>query len=321
MSAEPVNPEGPISLIVRGMRWEADGALAMRLEHPDGVELPEWEAGAHIDVTLPNGVERQYSLVSDPRERTHWAIVVLREDVSRGGSRFIHRELRPGDALVSSPPRNNFAYGPAEETIFIAGGIGMTAILPMIREAELAESRWRLLYIGRSLSRMAFLRHNLLAGPHSTILAGDRDARVDLKAWIGDVGEDHAVYACGPQRMLDELETLSVDWPAGTLHVERFQPKSFDDFGDGEAFEVEARTSGLRVTVDAGCSILDALEKAGIPVPSSCLEGVCGTCETRIIDGEAEHRDSILDPIEQQANETMMICVSRSKTPTLVLDI
>lgn len=168
---------------------------------------------------------------------------------------------------------------------------------------------------------MAFEREPLLRGPEVTVVAADRDARLDLEAWIGRPDDGIVVYACGPARMLDALEEQSVDWPRGALHLERFQPKVFSDVDDGSTFDVEARRSGLRVTVESSCTILETLERAGIGVPSSCLEGVCGTCETRIIDGEAEHRDSILAPDERIANESMMICVSRSRQPTLVLDI
>ena len=144
---------------------------------------------------------------------------------------------------------------------------------------------------------------------------------MSLSEWIGYVADGTQIYSCGPERMLDELEELSAGWPRGTLRVERFQARNFAELGDGEDFDVVAQRSGMRVSVGAGCSILETLEQAGIGVPSSCLEGVCGTCETTIVDGEAEHRDSILSVDERETNETMMICVSRSRTPELVLDI
>jgi ferredoxin-NADP reductase len=328
-----------LELMVRAMRLAADDVLAIRLERPDGGELPAWTPGAHLDVRFGNGVERQYSLCSDPADRTGWEIAILREEVSRGGSRFVHDALRPGQVVETSHPLNTFelvhapdaphepgapdsADRPATgETLFIAGGIGITPLLPMVAATAAAGRAWRLAYLGRSRRRMAFADSPLLAGPETTLVAADEHPRIDLSAWIGTPTSATRIYACGPQRLLDQLEEMSAAWPKGTLHVERFQAKSFADLGDGDAFEVEARRSGLRVTVDSGCSILEMLEQAGIPVPSSCLEGVCGTCETTIIDGEAEHRDSILSPDEQEANETMMVCVSRSKTPSLVLDL
>jgi len=314
-------PDERIDLVVRGMRWEAEGVLLLTLERPDGGALPAWEPGAHIDLRLPNDVERQYSLCSDPADASTWDVAVLREDVSRGGSRYVHRDLRPGDRVHSGPPHNNFALAQASQTVFVAGGIGITAILPMIRAVAAAGRPWRLAYLGRSRERMAYLRHPVLQGPEVTVVSTDRDPRLELREWIGAPGAHDAVYACGPASMLDALEELSGSWPHGVLHMERFQPKVYADAGDGETFDVEARRSGLKVTVEPHCTILEMLEQAGIGVPSSCLEGVCGTCETTIIDGEAEHRDSILTPDEREANETMMICVSRSKLPTLVLDI
>lgn len=310
-----------LDLVVRAMRWEAQDVLGLRLERADRGELPAWSPGAHVDLRFENGVERQYSLCSSPDDRRGWEVAVLQETVSRGGSRYVHRELRPGHRVSAGRPRNTFDLEAAEETVFVAGGIGITALMPMIRTVEAEGRPWRLAYLGRSRDRMAFLDEPVLADGAVTLVPADRSQRLDLAEWIGPVGGGVRVYACGPQRMLDELEGLATAWPKRALRVERFQPKSFADLGDGEAFEVEARRSGLRVTVDAGCSILEMLERAGIPVPSSCLEGVCGTCETAIVDGEAEHRDSILSADEQEANETMMICVSRSKTPSLVLDL
>nr|WP_274637639.1 PDR/VanB family oxidoreductase [Microbacterium bovistercoris] len=310
-----------LDLIVRTMRWEADDVLLLSLERADGADLPVWTPGAHIDLRLPNEVERQYSLCSDPDDRSAWQVAILREEISRGGSRYVHRELRPGQHVTAGVPHNNFALAESARAVFVAGGIGITAVLPMIRAAAAAGRPWRLAYLGRTRERMAYLRHPLLSGPEVTVVSSDHDPRLELAEWIGAVRESDAVYACGPARMLDALEELSDSWPRGVLHMERFQPKVYADAGDGETFEVEARRSGLRVAVEPHCTILDMLEQAGIPAPSSCLEGVCGTCETSIIDGEADHRDSILTPDEREANETMMICVSRSKLPMLVLDI
>jgi len=310
-----------IELVVRAMRWEAQDVLLLTLERLDGGELPEWAPGAHIDLLLPNGVERQYSLCSDPADRAHWHVAVLREEISRGGSRFVHTHLRPGDVVRARAPHNTFALTETGGVAFVAGGIGITPLLPMIRAVAASGRPWRLAYLGSSRDRMAYSRDSLLTGPETSVVCRDVEPRLDLATWIGVPESDDAVYACGPAGMLDALEALSMSWPPGTLHVERFQPKVFADVDDGSSFEVEARASGMRVTVESHCSILEALEQAGIGVPSSCLEGVCGTCETRIVDGEAEHRDSILDPQERASNETMMICVSRSKLPALVLDI
>ncbi|MCR2817411.1 PDR/VanB family oxidoreductase [Microbacterium sp. zg.Y1090] len=317
----PASTDESIDLIVRDMRWEADDVLRLGLERLDGSSLPSWEAGAHIDLVLPVGVERQYSLSSDPSDSSRWEVAVLREAVSRGGSRFIHSELRPGARVQARGPVNTFPLTDAQEYLFVAGGIGITALLPMIEAVARAGKPFRVAYLGRQRARMAYLADPLLQGPRVTVVAADEHERLDLDAWLAAPASGTTVYACGPARLLDTLEAASAKWPGGLLRVERFQPKVFADVADDSLFEVEARRSGLRVTVESTCTILEMLEQAGVPVPSSCLEGVCGTCETTILDGEAEHRDSILAPDERAANETMMICVSRSKLPTLVLDI
>jgi len=311
-----------LTLRVRAMRREAEDVLSLELEDPSGAPLPPWEPGAHIDLRFANGVERQYSLCSDPADGSAWRIAVLAESPSRGGSRYVHRSLRVGDLVASSAPVNHFALVPADEYVFVAGGIGITPILPMAADAARRGAAWRLAYLGSTGGRMAFLGAGPLAdGAAVRIVQGDRDGRLDLDAWIGVPGPGTAVYACGPERMLDGLEQLSAGWPRGALHLERFQPKTFGESQGAESFEVVASRSDLVVTVDRGCSILEMLESAGIGVPSSCLEGVCGTCETAVIDGAPEHRDSILTPDERESNETMMICVSRSLGDRLVLDI
>lgn len=318
---EADSPEQHLTLRVRAVRWEARDVLSLELDDPTGADLPAWEPGAHIDLRFANGVERQYSLCSDPDDRTTWRVAVLAEEVSRGGSRYVHRSLRVGEVVTSSAPVNNFHLVPAAEYVFVAGGIGITPILPMLAAATRRGIPWRLAYLGSAEERMAFLSAPELRGGEAMLVRGDIDERIDLSAWIGTPAAESAVYACGPERMLDALEQLSSAWLRGSLHIERFQAKTFGESQGADSFEVVASRSGLAVTVDRGCSILDMLEKAGIGVPSSCLEGVCGTCETAVIDGAPEHRDSILTPDEQESNETMMICVSRSLGDRLVLDI
>ncbi|WP_258133889.1 PDR/VanB family oxidoreductase [Microbacterium sp. MYb45] len=315
------SPEASLALRVRAMRWEARDVLSLELDDPTGAPLPAWEPGAHIDLRFANGVERQYSLCSDPADRTAWRVAILAESPSRGGSRYVHQSLRVGELVTVSAPINHFALTPATEYVFVAGGIGITPILPMLSEAVRRGIPWRLAYLGSTEERMAFLRYPQLAGGETLLVRGDADERLDLAAWIGVPSAGTAVYACGPERMLDALEQLSLDWPHGALHLERFQPKTFGESQGADTFEVVATRSDLVVTVDRGCSILEMLESAGIGVPSSCLEGVCGTCETTVIDGTPEHRDSILTPDERESNETMMICVSRSLGERLVLDI
>ena len=322
MSQQGSDPlERVLTLRVHEMRWEAQDVLSLVLDDPSGALLPGWTAGAHIDLRFANGVERQYSLCSDPTDRTAWRIAILAEKSGRGGSRYVHQELRVGDLVTTSTPINHFPLADASEYLFVAGGIGITPMLPMLAEVARRGARWRLAYLGSGSERMAFAHHPTIIYVNSPMVRRDRDDRLDLAAWIGSLNDGAAVYACGPERMLNALEQLSVQWPHGTLHVERFQPKTFGASEGAEVFEVEARRSGIVVGVDRGCSIIEMLERAGVGVPSSCLEGVCGTCETAVIEGAPEHRDSILTPDERESNETMMICVSRSLGPNLVLDI
>lgn len=315
------SPDQRLTLRVRAMRQEARDVLSLELDDPTGADLPAWEPGAHIDLRFANGVERQYSLCSDPDDRTAWRVAVLAESPSRGGSRYVHQTLRVGDPVTASGPINHFELIPASEYVFVAGGIGITPILPMAQAATRRGVPWRLAYLGSARERMAFLPATQLVGGELLLVRGDIDDRLDLEAWIGTPTAETGVYACGPERMLDALEEMSAAWPRGALHVERFQAKTFGESQGAESFEVVASRSDLVVTVDRGCSILEMLESAGIGVPSSCLEGVCGTCETAVVDGAPEHRDSILTPDERESNETMMICVSRSLGDRLVLDI
>lgn len=310
-----------LSLRVDELRLEARDILSVLLRDPSGAPLPDWEPGAHIDVLFGSGVERQYSLCSEPGDRSSWRFAVLREPVSRGGSSYVHESLRPGELLSVSLPSNNFELADAGSYVFVAGGIGITPLLPMIQSVAARGADWRLAYLGGSAERMAFTGSAAVAGDNATLVAGDRDERLDLAAWLGPVDADTRVYACGPERLLASLEELSAGWASGVLRLERFQAKALSEPLSTEAFDVEARRSGVTVRVETGCSILDMLEKAGIGVPNSCLEGVCGTCETDVIAGDVDHRDSILSADEREASESMMICVSRATSPTLVLDI
>jgi ferredoxin-NADP reductase len=309
------------SLRVRDVRWEAEGVLSIGLTDPSGRELPAWSAGAHVDVRLSSAIERQFSLCSDPADRRTWRIAVLREEVSRGGSRHVHEVLRPGDLLDVRSPVNNFGLRPAPRYVFVAGGIGITPILPMIRSVRDLGLPWRLAYLGRRAAGMAFATDPLLDSPAAQLFAADRGERIDLAAWIGGPDDGAAVYCCGPRRLLDAAEALAGGWAPGTLRTERFQPVPRPAGQSDGTFTVDCARSGCSVAVGPGHSILARLEEAGLDVPSSCREGVCGTCETRLLAGVPEHRDSILAPDEREAGEVMMICVSRARTPALVLDI
>ncbi|OFI38698.1 hypothetical protein BIU82_04150 [Arthrobacter sp. SW1] len=320
-------------MTVGGIQAEADGVVSLTLENPDGGALPAWEPGAHIDLLLPNGLLRQYSLCSDPADTARWRVAVLREPEGRGGSRYIHEQLRAGDAVEVRGPKHNFRgdAGTPGERLFIAGGIGITPLLPMVRAAAAADEPWRLLYLGRSRRSMAFLDELAVLDPDRTrvrIHAKDDAGPLDLGDYLAEAG-GAVVLACGPARLLAELRTAHMAGTVAGLAFEDFGadalPEEAADGGAaGEAgnapFVVET-ADGTEVEVSADESILDALHRAGVPALNSCRKGTCGTCETPVLDGVPEHRDGILSDEEREANDTMMICVSRCRGARLVLDI
>lgn len=311
------------SAVVVNITNEANGVVSLDLASSDNAELPEWEPGAHIDLILAPGLERQYSLCGNPHDRQRWRIAVLREPESRGGSKEVHERLRVGDQVRYRGPRNNFALIEEREYLFIAGGIGITPILPMIAQCEAVGSPWRLVYGGRNASSMAFTDTLREYGERVTIWPQDRFGHIDLDALLNEPSQGLAIYCCGPGVLLDAVESRFERWPAqtGTLHVERFRPRAGALEGRNTAFEVFLDCSDLEIMVSADQSILNAIEAAGVHVPTSCREGTCGTCETVVLDGTPEHRDSFLTQQEKELNEVMMPCCSRSLGSRLVLDL
>ncbi|MEV1082584.1 PDR/VanB family oxidoreductase [Streptomyces sp. NPDC050211] len=305
-------------LVVDRTESAADGVLALTLRHPLGEELPAWEPGAHIDVVLGPELERQYSLCGDPADRSVWRVAVLREPDGRGGSAYVHGQLGPGDKVRVRGPRNHFALASAPRYHFIAGGIGITPILPMLAAAEAAGAEWTLLYGGRSRRSMAFTEELRRYGDRVTVAPQDEAGLLDLASVLDDLPEGTLVYCCGPGPLLDAVEERC---PAGVLHVERFSPKEQQRTGDDEEFEVVLQQSGRTLTVPPDVSVLDTVRAAGVEVLFSCTEGTCGTCETDVIEGTPDHRDSVLTDEEREAGETMLICVSRCQGKRLVLDL
>jgi ferredoxin-NADP reductase len=304
-------------LVVEGREFAADGVLALTLRHPLGEELPAWEPGAHVDVVLGPDLERQYSLCGDPADRTVWRIAVLREPAGRGGSAHVHERMRQGDKVRVRGPRNHFALRPAPRYRFVAGGIGITPVLPMLAAAEAAGAEWTLLYGGRTRRSMAFTEELDRYGDRVTIAPQDETGLLDLASVLDDLPEGTLVYCCGPGPLLDAVEARC---PAGVLHVERFEAK-VQETGQNTEFEVELARSGRTLTVPADVSVLDVVRDAGVEVLFSCTEGTCGTCETDVLEGDPDHRDSVLTDEEREAGETMLICVSRCRGKRLVLDL
>ncbi len=303
---------------VAARRTLAEGVIELELATADGSAPPAWDPGAHVDLHLPGGMIRQYSLCGEPGGALQ--VAVLREAEGRGGSRHLHDVTAVGDTLPVGLPRNNFALEPSPRYLFIAGGIGITPLVPMIAAARAAGAGWSLLYGGRSRRSMAFL-DSLERSAEVTVAPEEEVGLLDLGAVLGTPGPDTLIYSCGPEPLLLAVEEASAHWPAGALHVERFKARTDLPTDAGHAFEVVLARSGLSLTVEPGQSILEAVSAAGLPAPSSCQEGTCGTCETTVLEGEPDHRDSVLTPADQAAGDCMMICCSRARGERLVLDL
>ncbi|WP_180684544.1 PDR/VanB family oxidoreductase [Tepidicella baoligensis] len=316
-----------LQAIVRGLRREASHVLSVEL-CPVNFEdhFPSFEPGSHIDLILEEGLVRSYSLCNDSAENDRYVLGVLKEKNSRGGSAFIHERLRVGQELTISVPRNNFPLVVGEhESVFVAGGIGVTPILSMLRSLSRQKKPATLYYCARSKPEAAFL-DDISQLASSTLKVNyhfddEQGCAPSLKKLMSGHSKDSHFYCCGPLPMLDAFEAACSELGLLNLHIERFSaPVTRGELAASE-FVVELRKSGLMVNVRKDQSILDAVIDAGCMPDHSCREGLCGACETRIIEGEADHRDSILTSKEQAENKSMMICVSRSKSQMLVLDL
>ncbi|MGN9762182.1 PDR/VanB family oxidoreductase [Streptomyces sp. SD31] len=290
-----------LRLTVTAREAVAEGVVQLRLE---GHDLPRWEPGAHVDLVLPSGLVRQYSLCGDPEDTSSYTVATRLVEDGRGGSREVHEQVREGTELEVRGPRNRFPLVTAPSYVFVAGGIGITPILPMLRALP-AGTEWRLLYAGRTRESMPFLEEvEKLGGDRVTVVAG----RPDLDAL--DIPEGAAVYCCGPEGL---MTAVAERWPG--VHLERFTPRTLS----GGAFEVELRRSGRTLTVPADSSVLAAV-RAELPNTAySCEQGFCGTCQQRVLEGEVDHRDELLTDAERA--DSMLICVSRARSDRLVLDM
>jgi ferredoxin-NADP reductase len=306
---------------VAAKRQVADGVVALTLAAADGRPLPAWEPGAHVDLVLDGAPTRQYSLCGDPTDHGAYRLGILRDPDGRGSSLFVHDRLAVGDRVHVRGPRNNFPLVGSPRYLFVAGGIGITPLLPMIRAAEAAGADWRLVYGGRRRASMAFLDELAGYGDRVSVRPQDETGLLDLDALLGTPQPDTLVYCCGPEPLLAAVEQRCAGWPRGALHVERFAPRPQAEPARAVAFDVVLAQSGRTLTVPPDRSILSVLEQAGVGVLSSCAEGTCGTCETTVLEGVPEHRDSVLDEQERERNDCMMICVSRACSDRLVLDL
>lgn len=311
-----VLPLGTRPLVVAGIRRETDDVLELELRDPDGGDLPEWAPGAHIDLWAVPQRGGQYSLLGDPADRSLWRIGVYREPESRGVSRTVHESLRIGDRVPVGGPRNNFTLVDAPEYLFVAGGIGITPLLPMLAAAEDAGRPSELHWATRG-DRGPF--EAALHGRSGIHRYTPATSRLDLRALLAEASDGLVVYGCGPDRMLDELETLASEFGLD-VHLERFTGVAAVRDGD-RPFELELASTGERLTVPADRSALSVLQDRGIQVLTACGEGNCGSCETKVLSGAVEHRDVLLTPAQRAAGDRMMVCVSRAAGERVVIDL
>ncbi|GAB4967688.1 PDR/VanB family oxidoreductase [Mycobacterium avium subsp. hominissuis] len=314
------------ALRVELARREARDVISLRLVHPQGLPLPAWTPGAHIDIILPSGKVRQYSLCGDPADRDAYTIAVLREQAGRGGSIEIHDPALVGQNVGVSQPRNHFPLVEAENYLFIAGGIGITPILPMMRAVEARGIPWRIVYGGRARDSMAFVTDiEALGGNRVELCPQNETGMLDVESIARSATADTAIYCCGPEGLIKAVENACQRYmPPGALHVERFAPSNPSPTRPqqpGKSFDVELRRTGVVLHVPPDRSLLDVVREAVPTVLSSCEEGFCGACEVKVLDGLPEHHDTVLTDAEREKNDTMMICVGRAKSARLVLDL
>jgi phthalate 4,5-dioxygenase reductase subunit len=317
---------GPMMLQVTRTEPEAQGIQRIELRHPDGRPLPPFTAGAHVRVRTPAGAYRHYSLANAPYETERYELAVKREEAGRGGSRSMVDALKVGDRIEVHAPENQFALDErARSFVLIAGGIGITPIRSMALQLAAEGTRdFRVYYLTRAPEVTAFL-DELRGGelvPHVHIHhdGGDPARAFDLWPVLEKPGSLHGrhVYCCGPSALMDAVRDMTGHWPTSAVHFERFGADT-QPHADDVAFEVALARSGRRLHVPVGRSMLDVLRDEGVHVPSSCESGTCGSCKTRLLGGEADHRDMVL--LEEEKSQYVMVCVSRARTPELVLDL
>ncbi|MFC8247060.1 PDR/VanB family oxidoreductase [Streptomyces chartreusis] len=292
-----------LRVLVAAREEVAEEVVQLRLE---GHDLPRWEPGAHLDLVLPSGLVRQYSLCGDPEDDSSYTVATRLVPDGRGGSREVHEQIRAGMELEVRGPRNRFPLVEAESYVFVAGGIGITPVLPMLRAVP-DGVEWRLLYCGRDRASMPFLEDvEELGRDRVTVVEGP----ADLDGFLADVPEGAAVYCCGPEGLMAAVQER---FPR--VRLERFAPRT----SGGDAFEVELRRSGRTLSVPAGSTVLAAVRAEFPNTLYSCEQGFCGTCQQRVLEGEVDHRDELLTDAERA--DSMLICVSRARGDRLVLDM
>ncbi|WP_336083827.1 PDR/VanB family oxidoreductase [Nocardia sp. SSK8] len=307
-----------IPLTIERIAPLAEDVVGLTLVSPTGADLPPWRPGSHLDLVLPSGKQRQYSLCGDPEDRRHYRIGVRRIADGAGGSIEVHEQLKVGQTLRIRGPRNAFDFIAAPSYLFVAAGIGITPILPMVRAASRAGARWKLIYLGRSRATMPFLDElSALGGGRVEIRPDDECGTPDIGEVMGRAEPGASIYVCGPPPVLDAAQRLAFAVnPTGSLHTERF---SALPVVDGREFEVTLARSGTTVRVGADETALAAILRATPDAVYSCRQGFCGTCKVAVLAGAVEHRDRKLLDTERESH--MLTCVSRAAGESLVLDL
>jgi ferredoxin-NADP reductase len=316
-------------LRVTQMTWEAESVVSLRLSRIESDDpLPAWEPGAHIDVYVPDGTTRQYSLCGDPGDLSYWQVAVLREPDGRGGSAFVHDQLRVGDLLMVTRPKNHFVLEDAPFHALVAGGVGITPLMAMAEHLAREGRPFHLTYGGRSTGSMAFRRRLAALGDHVTMLAEDTDGRPDLDAVVKDLPDGGLVYVCGPLGLLRAVQSA-----AETVHGPEADMVRFELFSrtgleppepaaiDADSYELVLARSGHTLRLAPETNILDVVLALGVEVENDCRDGICGSCVTPVRAGTVDHRDLVLTKREQAAMDQMLVCVSRPTCPRLELDL
>jgi phthalate 4,5-dioxygenase reductase subunit len=320
MTANDLPP--PMPLRVTRNDQIADGIHLLEFRDPDGKQLPEFSAGAHIGVRVPNGLLRKYSLCNDPAERNRYQIAVKRESNGRGGSCNLIDNVKAGDELTVTAPVNDFGLPPrAQDFLFIAGGIGVTPMMAMIRQVMAEGKRFRLFYCSRSPETTAF-REELAAPQFKEMVTihydqGHASRSLDLRPILAERKNREHLYCCGPRPLMEAVRAMTDHWSPTAVHFEAFSEAETHKAGD-KPFKVRLARSGAVIDVPTDKTILEALRDHGLEVPSSCETGTCGTCRTKLLAGEADHRDLVL--AEHERKDTIMICVSRARSYEITID-
>lgn len=306
---------------VVSVRDVAVDTRAYELAPADGRPLPGYAAGAHIDVHVPAGVVRQYSLCGSIALPNRYTIAVKKEPSGRGGSLSMHDDVEIDSVLAIGIPRNYFELAPdAVRSLFVAGGIGITPIYAMTQTIAAQGREWMLHYCARSHGHAAFLQELQALGSTRVVTHFSETPMLDITGLVEQQGDDTHLYCCGPLGLMSAVKEATAGWEPSRVHFEWFSAPAQDHTGDA-AFEVELRRSGLVLAVPADRTILQVVREAGVDVQSSCEQGVCGTCEVPLLEGEADHRDLLLSADERAANRSMMICCSRARSRRLILDL